>query len=139
MSKLLLSGLLMLVLFAPGCGSGLAPIEGHVVWKDGSPAKELAGGQVVFEQAEKKTSSYGVIQADGSFRMTTVTPDDGVPTGQHTVAILEHRPNANAAGTQLVPAKLDLKYADLNSSGLECTVKPGKNEVTLTVERAKPQ
>jgi hypothetical protein len=138
MSRLLEIGLLSLALFVPGCGSGLAPIEGQVVWRDGSLAKELAGSQVVFEQAEKKTSSYGVIQADGSFRMTTIAPDDGVPAGKHAVAILEHRPNANAAGTQLVPAKLDLKYADLNSSGLECTVKPGKNEVTLTVERAPP-
>ena len=125
-------------MLAPGCGSGLAPIEGKLVWKDGTPAKELAGSQVVFEQAEKKTSSYGVIQADGSFRMTTVTPDDGVPAGTHIVAILEHRPNANAAGTQLVPAKLDLKYADLNSSGLECNVNPGTKEVTFTLERAGP-
>ena len=47
------------------------------------------------------------------------------------VAILEHRPNSNAAGTQLVPAKLDLKYADLNSSGLKVDIKPGKNDISF--------
>jgi predicted lysophospholipase L1 biosynthesis ABC-type transport system permease subunit len=128
--------LVTLAILASGCGSGLAPISGQLKWKDGSPAKELAGGQVVFEQEEKRTSSIGVIQAEGTFQMMTVNPGDGVPVGHHKVAILEHRPNANAAGTQLVPARLDLKYADLNSSGLEVDVKPGKNEISFTLDRA---
>jgi hypothetical protein len=121
---------------ATGCGSGLAPISGQLSWKDGSPAKELVGGQVVFEQEQKRTSSIGVIQADGTFQMMTVSPGDGVPVGHHKVAILEHRPNASAAGTQLAPAKLDLKYADLNSSGLEADVKPGTNKIRFTLDRA---
>jgi hypothetical protein len=124
-----------LVALVSGCGSSLCPINGKLQWKDGSPAKELAGGQVVFEQAEKRTSSIGVIKPDGTFEMTTLKPGDGVPSGHHQVAILEHRPNANAGGTQLVPAKLDLKYADLNSSGLEVDIHPGKNEVSFTLDR----
>ena len=124
---------------AGGCGGNLCPVEGKLLWKDGSPAKELSGSQVVFECAEKRTSSIAVIQADGTFRMQTIKPDDGVPAGHHKVAVLEHRPNSNAAGTQLTPAKLDLKYADLNSSGLEADIKPGKNEVTFKLDRAPQQ
>ncbi len=111
-------------------------MAGKLSWKDGTPAKELSGGQVVFEESDKHMSSIGMIGADGSFTMTTVKPGDGVPAGHHKVAILEHRPNANAGGTQLVPAKLALKYADLNSSGLEVDIKPGRNEVSFALERA---
>lgn len=133
---------LMLLLFglsALGCGGGLSPVAGKLTWKDGSPAKELSGSQVVFEESQKHTSSIGMIGPDGTFTMTTNKPGDGVPTGHHKVAILEHRPNSNTAGTQLVPAKLHLKYADLNSSGLEVDIKPGKNEVSFTLERAAAQ
>jgi hypothetical protein len=129
-------GFLVIAGLSSGCGGGLCPVQGKLTWKDGSPAKELANSQVVFEQEEKHTSSVGVIEADGTFQMMTVQPGDGVPSGRHKVAILEHRPNANAGGTQLVPAKLDLKYADLNSSGLEVDIKPGKNEVSFTLDRA---
>jgi hypothetical protein len=122
---------------AAGCGSGLCPVAGALTWKDGTPAKELSGGQVVFEESQKHISSIGVIGPDGTFTLTTQKPGDGVPKGHYQVAILEHRPNANAAGTQLVPAKLDLKYADLNSSGLEADIKSGKNVVTFELERAK--
>jgi hypothetical protein len=120
-----------------GCGSGLSPVEGKIVWSDGSPAKELSGGQVVLENTEARTSSIGVIEVDGSFHMTTLKPNDGVPKGNYKIAILEHRPNANEGGTQLVPAKLDLKYANLESSGLEAKITPGKNQITLTLDRAK--
>lgn len=122
---------------ATGCGNGLCPVSGTLTWKDGSPAKELSGGQVVFEEAQKHKSSIGVIGPDGTFTLTTNKPGDGVLVGHYQVAILEHRPNANAAGTQLVPAKLDLKYADLNSSGLEVDIKAGKNVVKFELERAK--
>src|SRR6478609_1072060 len=124
---------------ATGCGSGLCSVSGTLTWKDGSPAKELSGGQVVFEESQKHVSSIGMIGPDGTFTMTTNKPGDGVPTGHYIVAILEHRPNANTAGTQLVPAKLDLKYADLNSSGLEVDIKSGKNAVSFALERAKTQ
>lgn len=133
---LLIGGLTASVILFAGCGTGLSPVDGKLVWKDGSPATELAGSQMVFEQTEKRTSSIGVIQPDGTFHLMTHKPNDGVPPGHHKVAVLEHRPNANAAGTQLVPAKLHLKYADLNSSGLEVDVKSGRNEITFQLDRA---
>src|SRR5262245_50245010 len=54
-----------------GCGTGLYPVEGRVVWKDGKPATELMNGRVVFDLPEKKTSALGIIQEDGSFILTT--------------------------------------------------------------------
>jgi hypothetical protein len=120
-----------------GCGQGYQPVSGRVVWKDGTPAKELSGSQVVFESAELKMSARGTIGPDGSFTITTVNPDDGVPAGTYKVAIVEERKSLAAEGSQLAPGLLDVKYYDLNTSGLTADVTSGKNEVTLTVERAK--
>src|SRR5947209_5023568 len=64
-----------------GCGSNTYPVEGKVVWADGSPITELAGGMVQFE-SEKLTpnvSARGTIQPDGTFRIGTHNPDDGAP------------------------------------------------------------
>lgn len=128
---------LFLIVFLSGCGSGVYPVEGKVVWNGGAIAKELEGSHVVFELPERKTSARGIIQADGTFRLSTHKPNDGAPAGEYKVLILEDRKNANAEGTLLAPALLDPRFADLKKSGLTATVNPGANTITLTVERAK--
>ena len=128
---------LCFIAFLSGCGNDIHPVEGKVVWKGGVIAKELEGSHVVFELPEKKTSARGIIQADGTFRLSTHKPNDGAPAGEHKVLILEDRKNANAEGTLLAPALLDPRFADLKKSGLTATVKPGANTITLTVERAQ--
>jgi hypothetical protein len=130
------AAVLFLIGFLSGCGNDIHPVEGKVVWKGGALAKELEGSHVVFELPEKKTSARGIIQADGTFRLSTHKPNDGAPSGEHKVLILEDRKNANAEGTLLAPALLDPRFADLKTSGLTATVKPGANAITLTVERA---
>src|SRR5262249_52972333 len=101
-----------------------------------TPAKELEGSHVVFEQPEASQSARGIVRADGTFRLTTLKPDDGAPAGEYKVLIVENRKNANKEGTVLMPAVLDPRYADLEKSGLREVVKAGTNKVTLTVERA---
>src|SRR5262245_19411780 len=82
----LLVGLLGLVL--GGCGgAGLYPVEGQVVWKDGQPAKEIAGAQITFEM-EGKSSSHGSLKPDGTFTLQT-GEYPGAPAGEHTVLIIE--------------------------------------------------
>jgi hypothetical protein len=121
-----------------GCGNRPYPVEGQVVWKnDGSPAKELEGSLVTFENTAKGVSCVGSIQSDGSFRLTTTNPDDGAFAGDYLVSIQEHRKNADASGARLMPARLDERFRDLKESGLSATVKPGKNAVKLEVDRAK--
>jgi hypothetical protein len=129
--------LLMLVSLLLGCGSGYYPVEGQVVWKDGKPATELAGSLVIFECAEKKTSAQGVIQPDGKFKLTTLKPNDGAAAGEHVVLVMEtgRKPQGGPDGTNLAPSKIDMRYATPSTSDLRATVKPGKNAVTLTVER----
>jgi hypothetical protein len=121
----------------PGCGPKYYPVEGKVVWTDGTPAKELEGSQVVFESAEMKISARGTVGADGGFTMTMINPDDGVPAGTYKVAIVEEFKPLNADGSKVKPPALDSKYYSLASSGLTATVTSGKNPVELKVERAK--
>ena len=50
----------LLLITCLGCGSGgVYPVEGNVAWKNGSPAKELAGTLVFFEQPDKQLSARG--------------------------------------------------------------------------------
>lgn len=127
--------LVTVVLAVPGCGSGIYPVDGQLVWKDGSPATELAGSNIIFEGT--KTSSLGVVQADGSFKLTTNKPDDGAPVGDFKVLVIEtgRKPLPGGDGSTLAPSIVDPRYADASTSGLTAKVTPGTNQLTLTLER----
>ena len=125
---------------AAGCGgSGIYPVEGIVVWQDGSPARELEGASLTFELPEKQTNSVGVVKNDGTFELMTAAPGDGALAGDYTVVISERR--QSAGGTMLAPTVADIRYADRSSSDLKATVKPirntGEHRLTLKVDKAK--
>ena len=129
---------LFLTAFVAGCGGGLQPVEGKVVWEDGSPATELAGSHVVFDLPEKQTSARGIIEADGSFRLTTSQPNDGALAGEYKVLILEanRKPLGGPDPTELAPGVMDSRFSDPSTSDLRATVNRGPNQITLTVKRA---
>ena len=129
----------VLCVFLCGCGSGGPyPVDGRVVWKDGSPATELAGSQVVFDLPEKQTSARGIVQADGTFRLATTKPNDGALAGTYKVVVIETRkPLGGPDSDAIAPGVMDVRFYDPATSGLRATVKPGTNKVTLTVERAR--
>ena len=137
---MLKTALAPLVIILSGCsGSGIYPVQGQVTWNDGSPAKEIAGSLIMFEQAEKHMSARGQIQPDGSFRLTSVKENDGATTGEHTVLIIEvgRKHLGGPDSTLLAPGKIDIRYSSPSTSDLRATVKPGKNQITLAVDRAK--
>jgi hypothetical protein len=116
----------------------MGQVEGTIVWSDGTPAKELKGGQVIFDSAELKVSARGEIDEEGRFTLRTANPNDGAQVGEYDVAIVEHRPSTGGEGSALAPQKLDSKYYDNKTSGLKATVKSGPNPIKLTVERMPP-
>lgn len=132
------AAVLLLTVFLTGCGGGLCPVEGQVVWKDGTPARELAGSQVIFDLPEKQTSARGTVQADGSFRLTTNKPDDGALAGEYKVLLIEvgRKPLGGPDSTELAPGLIDARYAGPSTTDLRATVASGGGKVTLTVERA---
>jgi hypothetical protein len=123
-----------------GCGSsGVYPVDGQVVWKNGSPAKELAGTLVFFDQPDKRLSARGRVAADGSFHLTTHKESDGAPVGDNTVLLVEigRKPMGGPDGTLLAPGKIDSRYSTHSTTDLKATIKPGTNKITLTVEPPK--
>jgi hypothetical protein len=128
---ILLVGLIAL----SGCGPSMGQIEGKVVWADGSPAKELAGGQVIFESQPMRITARGEIGPDGGFKLRTSKEGDGAQVGEYDVAIVEHRVSVGGEGGPLAPQHLPDRYYDFKTSGLKAAVKSGTTPVTLKVER----
>jgi hypothetical protein len=128
---------LLLTACLAGCSGDIHPVQGKVVWKDGTPAKELKNSLVIFNQAAKQTRAQGQIQEDGSFRLTTNKPNDGALAGEHEVLIIEvaRKHLGGPDSSALAPGAMDSRYSDPRTSGLTATVKPGTNQVTLTVDR----
>jgi len=118
-----------------GCAPSKFPVLGKVVWADGTPAKELAGGLVVFESTQAPFCARGEIKEDGSFRLTTDRPDDGVAPGLYRVLLNQPRPDDDIRPRPPLP--MDTKFEAFATSGLTYTVQIGKNEPVLTVERAR--
>lgn len=91
MNKHALLAILVLALCCLGCGqNNMVQVSGKVKYKDGSPI-EGAVRMVRFEpsensNAEVRKPATGQIQDDGSFKMLTLKPGDGVYKGEYTVA-----------------------------------------------------
>jgi hypothetical protein len=121
---------------AVGCGGKkMCPVEGRVIYKDGAPC---TWGLVIFEplgepDLELKVSARGHIQKDGSFRMSTYSEYDGVPEGRYRVLITPLIGVPGASGTPI-----HVKYRRPETSPLEYTVVPGKNQVIFEMDRPSP-
>lgn len=71
------------VLVVSGCG-GRCQVTGKVTFSDGTP---LTFGTVTFSNSS--TVCKGEIQEDGSYRMRTFKPGDGVPPGTYKIYITD--------------------------------------------------
>lgn len=123
-----------------GCGKGIYPVAGKVVWKDGAPATELKNGHVVFESTTEESTARGIVQSDGSFRLTTLHANDGALVGPHRIFILEVRGLLHPRSDDgiLAPGKMDERFSDPSVADLTAVVEPRKNnKVVLTVARRK--
>jgi len=126
--------LLLAIAALAGCGR-YYPLEGQLVWTDGTPATELAGSSVYFESAEHRTISRSIVGPDATFRLTTERPEDGVPPGVHRVYVIESRGGPGESGKR-PPPRIDERFLRPETSGLEVTVPPKEQPVILKIERA---
>ena len=118
-----------------GCGGpGLYPVHGKVTWENGAEARELAGGMIICESVDGRVGARGDIEQDGSFRLSTYKPGDGVLPGKHRVAVVEYSPREPPP-----PPIIDRAFSRLEESGLEINVERTTNDVTLKVRRAPSQ
>jgi hypothetical protein len=125
---------LIIVTVASGCGGQkLYPVEGRVIFPDGTP---LAGGLVVFEPIESTTnvSARGQIQADGTFRLGTFRDDDGAIAGRHRALVAPPLP-ARLDERNPAPPPIHARFRNFTTSGLEFLVTTSTNKFIITVEK----
>lgn len=111
------------------------PVEGKV-FVHGRPVRNVS---VVFHPVHSSgpTPRYpvGVTGADGTFRLTTLTANDGAPEGEYAVTVLwpdesivfDCCENPDPATHD----RLRGQYLDPATTTLRATIHPGCNEVTL--------
>ncbi|NND99669.1 MAG: hypothetical protein HKN47_20315 [Pirellulaceae bacterium] len=135
-----LTGSLLASFLVPGCsGSSTTtyPVRGLVRFPDG---KLLREGTVEFETigAGENITATGDIRPDGSFVLGTFSSNDGAVAGKHravVIADVEIGTGAERPG-MLAPTRLDQKYRDFSTSGLQFDVQPGRNDIVIDVQYA---
>jgi len=123
-----------------GCGTRgpkTYPVSGKVVFPDGAPL--TTGGVVLCESMAAKgtqPNARGAIRSDGTFRLSTFGESDGALAGKHRAVVRAKRDAADFLERNIIPRPvIDPRFEDYEKSGLQFTVQPGNNEVTLVVER----
>ncbi len=127
-------GVLIISAFA-GCGSGTCPVQGKVVYPDGTP---VTTGLVVFESVDltPTVSASGKIQPDGSFRLGTFGLDDGTLPGKYRATVVPPpRKNPVSKFDPAVPEVVHPRFRSFETSGLEFEVARGNNLFELNVKR----
>jgi hypothetical protein len=120
-----------------GCGGDrlIQPARGHVQAKDG---RRATFGMVELTASQGGQIASGIIEEDGSFRLTTVRDGDGAVAGRHRAIVVQ------VVNTEHIPLEehhhvLDVhpRYARYETSGLEFTIEPGKqNYLEIVVDEA---
>ncbi|HVK10874.1 MAG TPA: hypothetical protein VM597_19045 [Gemmataceae bacterium] len=127
--------LLPLVLAAAGCGGPVAPAVHPVSGRLAVGEFPAADARIAFRPlAEGQPVAVAVTGLeDGSFRLTTRSPNDGAAAGEYVVTILW--PNSAVPIDECAdPAAQDRLfgyYADRGDSPMRATVRPGPNDLLL--------
>ena len=122
-----------------GCrdqGVPIYPAHGVVVWSDGQPARELAGGIVSLCIAEKgahRISPHGEIQPDGTFTLRSPGRGEGAPAGEYSAVVMPLK-DFTLSGAAAVPLMAP-QFESHQTSSLKVVVEPGDNQITLEVKR----
>jgi hypothetical protein len=124
------------LLASAGCGGSdknpLYPAEGRLL-VDAKPA----AGAVVFlygDDAGEKAAArpHGIVGPDGTFRLSTYRPDDGVAAGKYRVAVFWTKRSdlGGDDGDTLLP----MEYSNPDTSGIPpVVIQEGANELPTIV------
>jgi hypothetical protein len=129
------------LLAAAGCSGDPQrpyPVRGVIVFENGEPAKELAGYSVSFlpTSGEGLPSSFGTVEADGTFVLSCKTEGDGAVAGKHHVVVSPPEPEDQEGDKpRRRPARSKVSL-DPATTTQEVTVEPKSNDMTLKVKRA---
>ncbi len=128
--------LALAALFAGGC-SNLVPVQGEVKL-DGQP---LQAAQVMFVPKTGRPAT-GKTDAQGRFRLTTNTANDGVAPGDYIVTVTankveyETKPGSENGFVEKLTWVAPEKYSRPSESGLSQTITPATKEVKIELQSA---
>lgn len=110
-----------------GCGSGLRtlPVEGTLTAPDGTP---LGGVQLIWQRIDQPLTCTAITDESGRYQVGTRRPADGAPPGRYRVKLVEPQADDIDAGPR---ARIPHRYRNLDSSGLEWSVEPGRNRFNI--------
>lgn len=98
----------------------------------------VAGAMVVFTTVpvagQPTARADALTESDGSFTLSTYNANDGVPTGEYNVTIVQRKPLYNELGKP-GPNHLPEKYAKADTTPLKATIKAGQNDFTFELKR----
>ena len=122
------------ILLLAGCGRSLeSTVQGTVTF-NGKPL--LTGtGKITFHPVKGGAAAYGTILSDGTYRLQT-GKTGGLTAGEYAVAVMATEPQTPAQVAALSMPKLitPVRYADVKTSDLRCTVNSGANQIDLTLK-----
>ncbi len=96
-----------------------APMAGAVVTFAGDPGKAKVG-----------VNAVGIVEADGSFKLSTYTAFDGAPAAANYKISISWR-DGGKGGPSLIPAR----FNSAATSGLQATVTKGANDIVLELKK----
>ena len=141
MGRLVLTLIVLCVL--TGCaGRKQYPVKGTVVWPDGKPAKELAGGMVQFDRLPDETkvlaSPRGKIEEDGSYQLGMLKDGDGAPPGKYRVLVMPLVWTEGMLRDKPAPPPiLDPRFQQFETAKIEVVVEAKDNDIPIPVEKVK--
>ena len=125
-SPIIVTAILSVLLVGCG-GKSFVPADGKVVFEDGSP---LMRGDIAF--STDTFMATGTIREDGTFVLSSVKPDDGLPPGEYIVTISSFIIDEKDRTIHLI----DPSFSDQNLSHLRASVaKKGTNRFDFTVKK----
>jgi hypothetical protein len=122
-----------LLLAAGACSGGgerpVYPVKGKVFAKGKAAHRAIVWFHPEGGAKSKSTLPHGVVEADGSFQVSTYGKNDGAPPGRYKVTVIWTAPgkfSGDDTGKSLLPAR----YSTPGRSGLPVIeVKEGPNEL----------
>ena len=146
--------LFILVVFAvvvSGCGRGFVPLRGKITYSDdGAP---LPMGYIYLDNG--KNLARGKINEDGTYIVGSLSKNDGLAPGLYRIYIQaigpdpsgarekvnyapspgEERPTGPVLGLVQMVSLIDVKYASMETSGLEVNVTRSTKTHDIVVDR----
>lgn len=105
------------------------PVKGKVHF-EGTPTPDAAVVFYLIEGKKMTRAADALVEADGSFALSTYKAFDGAPAGQHAVSVVWRE----GAG----PNRLPDRYANPATSGLRVQVKSEPNDFAFDLTRLSP-